>query len=1141
MTCLPDYAAIRKTGVDIYYGRSPGDAKPRLNTSGMQFQPLSQSTGWQSDLKTVRHALMVASPYALTASETAPLAFRTGDGGMGILRIVKVTDSPPRVTIRYKLLQAGPAAATQPATQPAWSETTQKAAEALRTDVAHFSLELRAAMWSQEGVGRLGNRSVVMDTVLLLSVLEEKVKGQSRARVVDKVHALKIIDLLTEQGWLEARQAYKPAEKEPYWVLKFGGTEPVQTSLRAGDANAVRLLKTIRDLLGKDDGAAVDEAINSGMRTATQPAPTDTEAQEFYIIGEVERSGVYSLGGRRITVKMALASAGFAMGKKKDMAVVLIRRLNDSSEQQVVLNVDALIAGGQQDVLLRKGDVVVVQPAKDVLDDNAKWGAPRPALNPTASSQPADTASPSATTAKALGLDGDAGQEVPPHAVQPAKADLFYGRDEKPGGAVTILGGVNRSGKYSIDANGMRIADALAKAGYVSQTSIRYAYVVRQGPGAKPIAVDLPKLMDGDPRVNVVLRDGDTVFVPPVVPGEFYIMGEVDRPGVYSLTGRKINVKMALAAAGFPLGKKRDMIVVLVRRKGDGSEQRQTLNVDAILAGAEQDIVLQRDDLLMVRPAKDAATSTSSGQAAQSATQPAPAKGSGHATDANTVSVLGSVPRPGTYPLSAVGTVRKLLLSCGYKQVGKWDRLYIIHPADRQNVKWVVDPQKVLDGSANDIPLAAGEILFVEDVRKTMNRDAEPATRPATLSWGKGPVRIQQGDSVIEGKRIAIEDGHMQVEGNAILKANNGAEVKADRIDIRPNAAATRPATNGAGTQVVPQSGGNEAGKLTVQGVARDAFAAYERARKDQHHLHIVASTRKLERPAGGDWRATPEQSRTWSWWESPTGGRRRVDYDPEICEWIAGAAPYCETRYLFTFDGKEFRKVDFIYDEHLGLYGARVSERYPHDKPTYFAQTHWATGLVFMAQPPGACERCEQIPNNSVKELTRFSSISDTPLTTARHIQEADRRLIEIKVEVTKPMRMAELIVLDPARGHSLVRSQYWQDGRLEREFAVHEWKQLSDNLWFPMYWTTENGSPEPGKRLKVEYRATVAEYYDPTQSDAIFGLRDVVFGKPLAYPPHGSARKNAAPATQPAPSTASGQTPNGTSTQPGGKINVE
>ena len=114
---LPDSGTIRKSGVDICYERPAGEeAGPRLATSGMQMQPLSKETGWQSDLKTVRHALMVASPYALTASETAPVAFSTGDGGIGILQIVNVMDSPSRVTIRYKLLQAGPAAATQPAT-----------------------------------------------------------------------------------------------------------------------------------------------------------------------------------------------------------------------------------------------------------------------------------------------------------------------------------------------------------------------------------------------------------------------------------------------------------------------------------------------------------------------------------------------------------------------------------------------------------------------------------------------------------------------------------------------------------------------------------------------------------------------------------------------------------------------------------------------------------------------------------------------------------------------------------------------------------------------------------------------------------------------------------------------------------------
>jgi hypothetical protein len=100
---------------------------------------------------------------------------------------------------------------------------------------------------------------------------------------------------------------------------------------------------------------------------ATQPASAKAVADEFYVMGEVDRPGAYPLAGREITVKMALAGAGFALGKKKDLAVVLIRRLRDGSEQQVVLSIDALIAGGQQDVLLRNGDVVAVRPVKEVL------------------------------------------------------------------------------------------------------------------------------------------------------------------------------------------------------------------------------------------------------------------------------------------------------------------------------------------------------------------------------------------------------------------------------------------------------------------------------------------------------------------------------------------------------------------------------------------------------------------------------------------------------------------------------------------------------------------------------------------------------------------------------------------------------
>ncbi|HVT79883.1 MAG TPA: hypothetical protein VHM90_04445, partial [Phycisphaerae bacterium] len=86
----------------------------------------------------------------------------------------------------------------------------------------------------------------------------------------------------------------------------------------------------------------------------------------------------------------------------------------------------------------------------------------------------------------------------------------------------------------------------------------------------------------------------------PNQPGEFYIMGNVGRPGVYSLTGRKITIKQALAAAAMDIEKAKDFEVTLIRRTG-ASETKATVNVGAILAGDEPDRYLQANDLIQVK------------------------------------------------------------------------------------------------------------------------------------------------------------------------------------------------------------------------------------------------------------------------------------------------------------------------------------------------------------------------------------------------------------------------------------------------------------------------------------------------------------------------------------------------------------
>jgi len=117
---------------------------------------------------------------------------------------------------------------------------------------------------------------------------------------------------------------------------------------------------------------------------------------------------------------------------------------------------------------------------------------------------------------------------------------------------------------------------------------------------ARIIAVNLQQLRDGDPRMNVVVRDNDIVQIPPLQVGEFYIMGEVLRPGVYSLTGRQITVKMALAAAGNMTALAWPENSILIRRVGGRQEQVIPLNLEEIFRGIDPDVFLKPNDVIAV-------------------------------------------------------------------------------------------------------------------------------------------------------------------------------------------------------------------------------------------------------------------------------------------------------------------------------------------------------------------------------------------------------------------------------------------------------------------------------------------------------------------------------------------------------------
>ncbi len=71
------------------------------------------------------------------------------------------------------------------------------------------------------------------------------------------------------------------------------------------------------------------------------------------------------------------------------------------------------------------------------------------------------------------------------------------------------------------------------------------------------------------------------------------------RPGAYSITGRQITLKTAIASAGNMAPLAWPDRCTIYRRYGDREEMHQ-VNLDAIFAGKEPDVLLKNNDLILV-------------------------------------------------------------------------------------------------------------------------------------------------------------------------------------------------------------------------------------------------------------------------------------------------------------------------------------------------------------------------------------------------------------------------------------------------------------------------------------------------------------------------------------------------------------
>ena len=115
------------------------------------------------------------------------------------------------------------------------------------------------------------------------------------------------------------------------------------------------------------------------------------------------------------------------------------------------------------------------------------------------------------------------------------------------------------------------------------------------------IEIPFQRLKDGDMRYNIVIRPGDVISVPDPNAGFVYVMGNIARPGAYTIPGeQELTLYRLVASAGGLSGLAWPEKVDLIRQISDTEQAIVRLDLRAIAQGTEPDIYLKQNDVINI-------------------------------------------------------------------------------------------------------------------------------------------------------------------------------------------------------------------------------------------------------------------------------------------------------------------------------------------------------------------------------------------------------------------------------------------------------------------------------------------------------------------------------------------------------------
>ncbi len=110
----------------------------------------------------------------------------------------------------------------------------------------------------------------------------------------------------------------------------------------------------------------------------------------------------------------------------------------------------------------------------------------------------------------------------------------------------------------------------------------------------------MDELRAGNANYNIVIRKDDVIHVPLTKFGFYYMMGNVNRGGVYQDGDISETLVQAIASAGGISPLAEPSKVDIIRRIGDHQQEIVQVDLAKIFAGLQPDYYIKRDDVINV-------------------------------------------------------------------------------------------------------------------------------------------------------------------------------------------------------------------------------------------------------------------------------------------------------------------------------------------------------------------------------------------------------------------------------------------------------------------------------------------------------------------------------------------------------------